>query len=231
MIHEFIFCVPKPGMPVEDFHDYWVRVHAVEYVARIHQIRQYVVDTRVPFDGDLGDPPLPHQGIAELWLDNEEEHMAALRSDEFLQGARADEPRWAAFWQTIFLDTVAHEIVPGAPDGGGVKMTTLIKRRPGLALAEYREATLDGYGQAVGGIPGLRRYLHCHADDWAYTFGEAPFDSIEQIWFDDLDALRAGLASRYHAERVRPARQAIADPRLVFSLTAREHWIIGPIGP
>ena len=59
-------------------------------------------------------------------------------------------------------------------------------------------------------------------------FGEASFDSVEQFWFDSVDALKAALASSYFAEQVKPARDAIVDPKYVFSLTAKEDWIIGP---
>jgi hypothetical protein len=228
MIHQFILAAPRPGMTVEEFQSYWVTVHAVKFASRIPQIRRYLVDTRIPYDGDLGTPRLPHQGIAEIWLADEQEQLASLQSDEFLHGARADEPNWAAFWLSIVLDTTAHEIVPGPAPDGGVKVTTLLKRRPGMPLAEYRRSTLDSYAPAASGLPGLRRYLHCHTRDGAYVFGESSFDSVEQWWFDDVDALRDALESPYHAERVAPARAAITDPRYVFSLTARENWIIGP---
>lgn len=59
-------------------------------------------------------------------------------------------------------------------------------------------------------------------------FGESSFDSVEQWWFDDLDALKAALRSPWHTERVAPERATITDPRYVFSLTTRENWIIGP---
>ena len=93
-----------------------------------------------------------------------------------------------------------------------------------------RRSLAGRYAPVVSGLPGLRRHLHCHTRDGAYVFGESSFDSVEQLWFDDVDALRAALRSPYHAERVAPARAAITDPRYVFSLTARENWIIGP-GP
>ena len=227
MIHQFILAAPKPGLTAEEFQDYWVHVHAVKFASRIPQIRRYLVDTRIEFDGDLGSPPLPHQGIAEIWLDNEQEQLASLQSEQFIQGARADEPNWAAFWLAIVLDTTAHEIVPGDPLRDGVKMTTLLKRRPGMSLADYREASLATYAPVASGLPGLRRHLHCHTRDGAYVFGESNFDSVEQWWFDDVDALRAALRSPYHAERLAPARARIVDPRYVFSLTARENWIIG----
>lgn len=232
MIHQFILAAPKPGMTAEEFQDYWLHVHAVKFASKIPQIRRYLLDTRIEFDGDLGDPPLPHQGIAEIWLENEVEQIASLQSDEFLHGARADEPNWAAFWLSMVIDTQAHEIVAGPPladrDPSWVKVTRLLKRRPGMELAAYRRASLESYAPVVAGLPGLRRYLHCHTRDGAYVFGESSFDSVEQWWFDDVAALAAALDSPYHADQVAPAQAELVDPRYVFSLTAKEHWVIGP---
>ncbi|MFI6470490.1 EthD domain-containing protein [Streptomyces sp. NPDC050516] len=229
MIHQFILAAPKPGMTAQEFQDYWVNVHAVNYAVKIPQIRKYLIDTRVESNTDQGLPRLPHQGIAEIWLANGEEQLASLQTDEFLLGARLDEPKWAAFWQTLVIDTTAHEVVPGdGPDIGGVKVTVLLKRRAGLALDDYRKQTLDGYATAVSGIPGLRRYLHAHTVDGAYVFGEASFDSVEQLWFDSVAAAEEALGSAYFAEIVQGARDEIADPKYVFSLTTKENWIIGP---
>ncbi|MFE0463965.1 EthD domain-containing protein [Kitasatospora sp. NPDC058965] len=229
MIHQFILAAPKPGMTTQEFQDYWVNVHAVKFASKIPQIRKYLIDSRIPFDGDLGTPALPHQGIAEIWLANGEEQLASLQTDEFLQGARLDEPTWAAFWQTLVVDTTAHEIVPGPEDGpaGRVKLTVLLKRAPGLDLAEYRSRTLGEYAQVVAGAPGLRRALHAHTVDGAYVFGEAGFDSVEQFWFDDEAALTAALASPWFAE-LKAAQQGLVDPKYVFSLASTETWIIGP---
>ncbi|MFC8421939.1 EthD domain-containing protein [Streptomyces sp. NPDC057236] len=231
MIHQFILAAPKPGMTAQEFQDYWVNVHAVRYAAKIPQIRKYMVDTVVDVEGNLGSPALPHQGIAEIWLANGEEQLASLQTDEFLNGARLDEPNWAAFWLTIVVDTTAHEIVPGPGEGRDrdwVKLTVLMKRRPGLDLDDYRKRSLDGYASEVRGVPGLRRYLHAHTVDGAYVFGEAAFDSVEQLWFDDTEALRQALRSPHFTERVKAARDEITDPKYVFSLAAKENWIIGP---
>jgi hypothetical protein len=231
MIHQFIFAAPKPGMTAEAFQDYWVNVHAVKYASKIPQIRRYMIDSRIPFDGDMGQPKLPHQGIAEIWLANEAEQLASLQTDEFLQGARLDEPKWAAFWQTIVLDTTAHEIVAGPPltrEPSWVKLTVLMKRRPGMALEDYRQQSLESYAPLTAGVPGLRRYLHCHTRDGFYVFGEASFDSVEQLWFDDVEALKEAVASPYFTEQVKAAREQIVDLKYVFSLAAKEAWIVGP---
>jgi hypothetical protein len=228
MIHQFIFAAPKPGMTAEAFQDYWVHVHAVKFASHIPQIQRYLVDTRIEFDGDTGSPSLPHQGIAEIWLANEQEQLASMQTDEFVHGARADEPNWAAFWLAIVVDTTAHELVRDDPQRDGVKTTTLLKRRPGMSLVDYRAASLQEYAPLASALPGLRRHLHGHTRDGAYVFGESSFDSVEQWWFDDVDALRAALRSPHFTGRVAPARAAITDPRYVFSMTARENWVIGP---
>src|SRR5262245_29279555 len=113
MIHQHIFAGPKPGMSEADFQDYWIKVHAVKYASRIRQIRRYSISRRLrPSSGD--DVRLPFGGIAEIWLENEQEQLASLQSPEFIEGARADEPRWAAFWNTLGLDTTAHSPAPPA---------------------------------------------------------------------------------------------------------------------
>ena len=232
MIHQFILAAPKPGMTTDEFQHYWVDLHAVKFAGRIPQIRRYLIDTRIAADFDAGTPPLPHQGIAEIWLANETEQLASLQTPEFVQGARHDEPNWAAFWLDIVIDTTAHELIAGPPQRdtqpGWVKVTTLLKRRPGMPLEEYRDRSLGTYAPIVSGLPGLRRHLHCHTRDGAYVFGESNFDSVEQLWFDDVESAGAALRSPYHTDRVGPARDELTDPRYVFSLTARENWIIGP---
>src|SRR5882672_590883 len=141
MIHQLIFAAPKPGMTEQEFQDYWVNVHAVNYASKIPQIRKYLIDTRIPLDDE---EPL-WSGVAEIWLENEEDQLASLQTEEFLQGARLDEPNWAAFWRTVVLDTDAHVLREGPPlsaDQDWVKLILLVKRKEGLPLAEFRERSL-----------------------------------------------------------------------------------------
>jgi hypothetical protein len=232
MIHQFILAAPKPGMTATEFQDYWIKVHAVRYARKIPQITRYLIDARVPFSDDLGDPVLPHQGIAEIWLENEETQLASLQTDEFLHGARADEPNWAAFWLTIVLDTTAHEIVPGSgpadENPAGVKLTILSKRRPGLDLRTFRQESLGAYAATMAELPGARRYLQAHTRDGFYVFGEAAFDRIDQLWFDDTDSVANALGSAQMTSRLQPLQAQLNDPKYTFSLVAKEHWIIGP---
>ncbi|MGW0807709.1 EthD domain-containing protein [Nonomuraea sp. NPDC002799] len=227
MIHQLIFAAPKPGMSDQEFHDYWLNVHAVRYASKIPQIRKYLIDTVLPFDA-LEAPKW--SGVAEIWLANEEEQLASLQTKEFLEGARLDEPRWAAFWRTVVLDTDAYELVGGpesSTDPARVKLISLVKRREGLPLAEFRERSRTKYADLVTRIPGLRRYVQGHTRDGAYGIGEAVLDGAHQLWFDDGDALAAALRSPEFRQADEDLR-TFTEERYLHRMVVREHWVIGP---
>jgi uncharacterized protein (TIGR02118 family) len=222
MIHQLIFAAPKPGMTEQEFQRYWLEEHAVRYASKIPQIRKYLIDTRIPFEGT--DEPPKWSGVAEIWLANEQEQLASLQTDEFLNGARLDEPNWAAFWQTVVLDTDAHELLAGQ---GGVKLIILAKRREGLPLQDFRDRSLGEHAGLTLAVPGLRRYLQCHTRDGAYGIGEAVLDVAYQLWFDDVAAMREAVES----PRFKEANEDLltfVEPRYVHRMAATEHWVIGP---
>lgn len=228
MIHQFIFAAPRPGMSEEAFQRYWLDVHAVRYASRIPQIRRYMIDTRIPLPGETK-PPL-WGGVAEIWLANAEEQLASLQTPEFLLGARADEPNWAAFWLTRGLDTNAHEILPGPPearDSGMAKLLVLSKRREGLPLPAFKDYCLGAHAARVLQVPGLRRYVQGHVVEGYYSIGEAVLDCVEQLWFDNLDALLEACRSMEH-QLVRADYRLFTEERYLHEMIVREHWIIGP---
>jgi uncharacterized protein (TIGR02118 family) len=228
MIHQFIFAHPKPGMSEADFQRYWVDVHAVKYASKIPQIRKYKVDTRIARPGDPADPRW--SGVAEIWLDDEKAQVASLQSPELIEGARADEPNWAAFWQTVVLDTTAHLLLPGPPearDADQVLLLVLSKRREGLPLSDYRAHLLGLHADKAKALPGLRRYQQGHVRDGAYAVGEAILDCVEQLWFDDADAADAAARSIEGALLAADWRLA-AEARWLHRILLREQWIIGP---
>jgi uncharacterized protein (TIGR02118 family) len=228
MIHQFIFAHPRPGMTEAEFQRYWVEVHAVRYASRIPQIRKYLVDTRVALPGESGDPLW--SGAAEIWLKDEKEQIESLQSKEFLEGARLDEPRWAAFWRTVVLDTTTHVLLAGPPEGnhsGMVKLLVLSKRKEGLSLADFRSHCLGAHAARVMDLPGLRRYHQGHVRDGAYAVGEAVLDCVDQLWFDNVDdALTA--AQSVQQGMVSADARIFVEERYIHRMLVQEHWIIGP---
>ncbi len=229
MIHQLIFAHPKPGMSERAFQDYWVNVHAVDYASKIPQIRRYLVDTRVPCGPEPEDPLF--SGVAEIWLENEAEQLASLQSKAFLEGARLDEPRWAAFWRTVVLDTTAHAMVEGPPlsrDSSLVKLFVLVKRKPGMALEAFRRYALEVHAPKVSSLPGLRRYYQCHVRDGFYAIGEALLDAAFILWFDDVAAIERMWQSADYKAVVEPDLFEFVETKYIHTMAAREHWIVGP---
>jgi uncharacterized protein (TIGR02118 family) len=229
MIHQLIFTNPKPGMTDEEFFRYWIDVHAANYASKIRQILRYKIDTRVPVEGIA--QPAPFAALAEIWLKDEQQQLASLQTPEFLSGARADEPNWAAFWTTLVLDTTAHELLPGRPEvrpAQGIKLLALWKRKAGLSLDDFRAHLLSTHGPLHLQLPGLRRYLVNLVRDSYYAVGEARFDAVTQAWFDDADALARALASAAWHHLVAPDVARFAEPRYHFMMAVKENWIIGP---
>ena len=228
MIHQLIFAHPKPGMSEAEFQSYWKEVHAVKYASKIPQIKKYMIDCRIPFGPEPADPLW--SGVAEIFLENAEDQLASLQTKEFLEGARMDEPNWAAFWRSIVLDTTEHILLPGPAftrPSSMVKIIGLAKRREGMPLDEFRRYSLETHAALDLKLPGLRRYYQCHVVDGAYSVGEAILDSASILWFDDVDAIAAMMESpEYSAAAADMAN--FVNPRYVHTMVTDETWIIGP---
>jgi uncharacterized protein (TIGR02118 family) len=230
MIHQLIFAAPRPGMTEQQFQDYWINYHAVNFASKITQIKQYSVSARIPLGQQ--DEKVIWSGIADIWLENEKDQLESLQSEPFLKGARADEPNWAAFWLSAVLDTDAHVILPGdglKKDAPGVKLVVLAKRKWGMPLGEFRRYGLEQQTQLDLKLPGLRRHVVCMARDGLYSISEPGFDGAACMWFDSPEAFRAAMDS--------PEGQAsfgnlpnFLEMKYVHPMLTREHWVIGPNG-
>jgi len=226
MIHQFIFAGPKPGMSAEDFQSYWLNVHAVNYASRIVQIRQYLIATRlrIPCPREL---PF-YEGVAEIWLKNDQEQIESLQRPEFLQGARLDEPKWAAFWQTLVIDTDPEVLLESAePAAEFVKVYVLSKRRSDSELAEFQQNLRESHRRAALALPGLERYLIGFSRAGAYGLGEPRFDAVEVYSCRSADAVKAALGSE-EWKATEASLLTHADPRYIFNYIGQDHWVIPP---
>ena len=227
MIHQFIFAGPKPGLPAEAFTSYWLNFHAVEFASRIKQIRQYLVSTRLPVPTNS---PAPFfEGVAEIWLANDAEQLASLQSPEFLHGARMDEPRWAAFWRTFVLDTdpeVLSDYSGSHPWPEFSKLYILMKRRPGVPLAAFRDDLLTDRS-GLASQHHLARHLIGFARPGLYAFGEPAFDAIEVLSFRTPEQLTKNIGSEGGSSAL-TAYGNYCDNKQTIQFPGQEHWVIRP---
>lgn len=186
MIHQLIFANPKPGMSVTEFQDYWIHVHAIEYAGKIKQIKKYKVNRLLPLEQEK--EPFFY-GMAEIWLENEEEQIASLLSEEYVHGARADEPNWAAFWETIALDMYSYDKVV-CDEEPEYKILLLVKRKEGLPLEIFREYIVNNIGEKLKEMENLKQLTVSLVKDNFYAVGESSFDGAIHVWFENKDVAK-----------------------------------------
>jgi uncharacterized protein (TIGR02118 family) len=76
-----------------------------------------------------------------------------------------------------------------------LKLVFCLRRLPQLSRAEFQRYWRETHGPIAGAIPGLRRYVQCHVLPELYARQSPPYDGAAELWFDDLDAMRAAMQS------------------------------------
>lgn len=76
-----------------------------------------------------------------------------------------------------------------------VKLIYCITKKPGMPVEEFQRYWRDVHAPIAAAIPGLRRYVQCHVVPELYDRQQPPFDGAAELWFDDLDAMRAAMGS------------------------------------
>jgi uncharacterized protein (TIGR02118 family) len=109
-----------------------------------------------------------------------------------------------------------------------VKVSVLLKRKPGLTPEEFHRYWREVHGPLLVKQPGLmrhiRKYVQCHsiADAFADMPGvvSSEFDGIAEMWGDSVDNVRRGLAEPAYLEVIRPDEEKFLDlPKCVFIVT------------
>lgn len=222
MIHQYIFAGPKPGLSAEAFQSYWINFHAVDYAAKIPQISQYLVSSRIHVE--YSREVSFYEGVAEIWLKNDEEQLASMQSPEYILGARADEPKWAAFWQTF-----VHESDSSDEKNDDlkefIKFYILLKRKPGTTFDDFESTLRKNQTLLVEKLPKINGLELSFSRKKLYGFGEPKFDVIEVWSFDSSNDLNAALKSDT-LKRIENNWQSLADERYIYTFCGKDNWII-----
>ena len=230
MIHQHIFASPRPGMSEQEFQDYWRYVHAINYAMPIPQVRKYKIDCKMDIASTYH--PLAYAGLAEIWLNNDQEQAESVLTPEYLQGAKKDEKKWAAAWQTLVLDTnptLLYELADQRKDLPEYKLLVLLKRKEDADLDRFRQHILTSNAELARNTPGLIRNLCCFVRDRYYANGSEPFfDYVGHFSAESLLGLKEMMASKYWQEHMHADFLTIADPWIHACMTVRSEWVIGP---
>jgi len=82
-----------------------------------------------------------------------------------------------------------------------VKIVAFVRKRDDLTQDAFRAYWQEHHAGVVAKLPGLRKYVQNPALDMGGR-RQWPYDGVAELWFDDVDAVRAAFKSEQSA-RVR----------------------------
>jgi uncharacterized protein (TIGR02118 family) len=223
MVKVITFIKRKPGMPVEEFQDYWRSRHP-EAVTRLPGVRRYVQSHTLLTAYRTGEPA--YDGIAEVWADDTAALRAMTQSPAHA-GVQADEARFIDRASMGVIITEDHVVKDGTVPPEAVKRVDFLVRKADLPVEEFQRRWLLVHGPIAAAIPALRKYVQSHTRRAAYEAGRVPaYDGAAITWYDSVEAFRAAAAGAEYARVAADGPSFLSMDRLRTILT-REHAIVG----
>ena len=224
MAHLLIAFKRKDGLSLADFSRHWREVHA-PLAKQMPGLRGYVQN----HSASVVSRSQAYDGVVEIWMDSEEAITAAFRSKEYREGAYADEPNFADVKNVVRLVTADHVLREGeeytSPEPR-IKRLSFIKRKPDWDRDEFFRYWKDVHGPLALVLPGVQRYVQCHALPSAYERGEPQYDGVAELWFETLGDLHFALASAEYKDHAQPDGAKFVDPVSTFTLITEEYQIV-----
>jgi uncharacterized protein (TIGR02118 family) len=77
-----------------------------------------------------------------------------------------------------------------------VKLIYCISKKPDMSVEDFQRYWREVHAPIAAAIPGVRRYVQCHVVPETYGGRTTPgFDGAAELWWDDLDAMRAAMGT------------------------------------
>jgi len=223
MVKAVAFFKRRAGMAVAEFQSYWRTSHP-EVVTKLPGVQRYVQSHTDPATYESGEPV--YDGIAELWF-KDSSAVRVLRNTPEMTAVEADEARFIDRTTMGVILTDDYVIKDGPIRPGMAKGVGFGRRKPDMAIEDFRRHWREIHGPLGAAVPTLRRYVQSHTRLSAYEHGRRPaWDGIAIIWFDDAAALRAAMTTPEWA-RVKADEPSFIAPGLAAFIITTEHVIVG----
>ncbi len=100
-----------------------------------------------------------------------------------------------------------------------IKAIYFIKRKPEMALADFREYWLKDHAALVLKVPGLVKYVQSHTMDSGYRKHEPIYDGIAALWYENLDDMRKTANTPISAATLADDEKFLDMSKFAFILT------------
>ncbi len=100
-----------------------------------------------------------------------------------------------------------------------IKAIYFIKRKPGMALEDFRKYWLEEHAALVLKVPGLVKYVQSHTMDSGYRKLEPIFDGMAALWYENLDDMRKTANTPISAATLADDEKFLDMSKFAFILT------------
>jgi len=204
----------------ESFEHYWHGAYA-EQVRRLASIRRYACN-RVLTPGSAWD------GVAELWVDDQQAADVLVAGRGWSEAMRADERHFVDVASVARMRTVDRVVVAGAPSESfemRPKRMSFFCHRPDLERAQSLRYWREEHAPLAASPPGLFRYVQSTVLERCGTAELPQFDGVAQLFFDNDDALGSIVASPLFRDVIKPDERNFIDIATAMVLAVQEHRI------
>ena len=104
-----------------------------------------------------------------------------------------------------------------------LKQLSIFRRREDLSQEVFRDYWRNRHPEVVTRLPGIRRYVQNHVT--GVLRGEPAWDGIAEVWFDDIESMRANVGSQALDDIRADEANFIAAGSMVSIVTA-EHAVV-----
>jgi uncharacterized protein (TIGR02118 family) len=112
-----------------------------------------------------------------------------------------------------------------------VKLIYCISRKPDMSVEEFQRYWREVHAPIAGLIPGVRRYVQSHVVPATYGGQREPgFDGAAELWWDDMDAMRAAMGTPEVQAALEDEKNFIDHTR-VASFVTEEFVVVGGATP
>src|SRR5579875_1720619 len=158
MIHHHFFMPKRADFTQEQFSQYYRYQHIkAAGDQRIPALIRYVQSHRVAEPPSAAD----FAAVAEVWYESEAALTQFTSSAQYAK-FRADELNFVDVSRAENLTTVDHVMLEGERKKGMVKGMFMLKRKPGLTVADFRKHWLEVHAPIALAEMDIRRYVQCH---------------------------------------------------------------------
>jgi uncharacterized protein (TIGR02118 family) len=212
----------RAALSVEDFQNHLRDTHG-PLAARGPGLAGYVQSCALPQGYAKGE--LVFDAVGEMWFDSAKAYEKYFASPQFV-AARANENSFLDTARTVVMPVDVHVIKDGRIPDNAVKNIEFVNKRPGIALAPFRDYWRTVHGPLAATIPVLHRYEQNHLTLGEYQKSAAPaYDGLAITYFASTADMKRGTATPEYAATRADEPNFLPDGHLPIIIT-REHRII-----